>query len=82
MEKDAKKYLKLLGARIVSLRKGQGLTQVQLAEKLGTEHAQIGRLERGETNCTIIILRRIAKELGVSVSVLLDIEEKPTKDKI
>lgn len=79
MEKDAKKYLKLLGERIVGLRKKQGLTQVQLAEKLGTEHAQIGRLERGETNSTIVILRRIAKELNVSVSELVDIDEKPRK---
>ena len=75
MEKDAKKYLKSLGERIVGLRKKQGLTQVQLAEKLGTEHAQIGRLERGETNSTIIILRRIAKELGISVSELVDVNE-------
>lgn len=74
MEKDAKKYLKSLGERIVVLRKGLGLTQVQLAERLGTEHAQIGRLERGETNSTIIILRRIAKELGISVSELVDID--------
>jgi transcriptional regulator with XRE-family HTH domain len=74
MEKDAEKYLKSLGERIVSLRKRQGLTQVQLAEKLGTEHAQIGRLERGETNSTIIILRRIAKELGISVSELVNVD--------
>ena len=74
MEKEGKNYLKLLGARIVSLRKAQGLTQVQLAERLGTEHAQIGRLERGETNSTIIILRRIAKELNISISELVDLE--------
>jgi transcriptional regulator with XRE-family HTH domain len=74
MDKEAKKYLKQLGERVLSLRKNKGLTQVQLAERLGTEHAQIGRLERGETNATIIILKRIAKELDVTLGELVNID--------
>ncbi|WP_317898922.1 helix-turn-helix domain-containing protein [Aurantibacillus circumpalustris] len=71
---EEKKYLKALGNHIAVLRKKRGLTQVQLAKKLGTEHPQIGRLERGETNATIIILRKIAKELNINVSELVSID--------
>lgn len=81
MDKEQKKYLKLLGERIKSFRKKKGLTQVQLAEKLGTEHAQIGRLELGKTNSTIYILRKLSIELNMSLSELVDIEEKPIKKK-
>jgi transcriptional regulator with XRE-family HTH domain len=73
-DKDAEKYLKLLGEKIMALRKQRGLTQVELAANLGTEHAQIGRLERGETNATIIILRRIAFELDVAIGDLVEVD--------
>jgi len=79
LEKSEKAYLKLLGDKIVTIRKERGLTQVGLAEELGTEHAQIGRLERGLTNSSIIVLRRIAAQFGVSVSELVEVDEKPIK---
>ncbi len=74
VNKKEKEYLKRLGEHIEMLRKKSGLTQVELAEKIGTMHPQIGRLERGETNATIIVLRKISVELGVSVSDLVKIE--------
>jgi DNA-binding XRE family transcriptional regulator len=68
------KYLKLLGERIVSLRKTNQITQLELAEKIKTTNTHIRRIERGETNVTISTLRRIAKELGVSIAELVDIK--------
>lgn len=65
-------YLRKLGEKIYALRKEKGLSQEQLAERLDTKHTQIGRLERGETNPTIVTLRRIAKELGVTLNELLN----------
>jgi transcriptional regulator with XRE-family HTH domain len=73
VDKEARKYLKTLGNHIATMRKERGLTQVELAEKLGTEYPQIGRLERGQTNASIITLMKIAKELGVSISDLVKI---------
>lgn len=78
LDKSEKTYLKLLGDRVEKVRKAKGFTQVQIAEKLGTEHAQIGRLERGLTNASVIVLRRIATELGITVSELLNFEENET----
>jgi transcriptional regulator with XRE-family HTH domain len=68
-----KDYLKGLGAKITELRKAKGMTQVELAKKLDTQHPQIGRIERGEVNCTINTLRKMAGELGVSISELVSI---------
>lgn len=76
LDKSEKAYLKLLGDRVEKVRKAKGLTQVQIATQLGTEHAQIGRLERGLTNASVIVLRRIANELGITVSELLNFDEK------
>lgn len=66
-------YLKALGANITALRKARKLTQVEFAEKLGTQYPQVGRVERGEVNCTINTLRRMAKELNISISELVNI---------
>lgn len=73
VNKEEKEYLEKLGERIEMLRKEQKLTQVKLAEMIGTKSPQIGRLERGETNCTIIVLRKISENLGISVSELVEI---------
>ena len=73
VNEEEQEYLKKLGERIEMLRKERGLTQVELAEKIGTKFPQVGRLERGETNCTIIVLKKIAKEMNMSVSDLVNI---------
>jgi transcriptional regulator with XRE-family HTH domain len=67
-------YLKKLGEKIMNLRKEKGLSQEGLAEKLDTGHTQIGRVERGEINSTINMLRKIAAELDVSIEELVKIK--------
>ncbi|HKC69729.1 MAG TPA: helix-turn-helix domain-containing protein [Bacteroidia bacterium] len=74
VNEEEQEYLKKLGERIEMLRKERGLTQVELAEKIGTKFPQIGRLERGETNCTIIVLRKIARELNTPLNKIITIE--------
>ena len=68
------KYLKKLGERVFELRTKRGLTQVQLADLIGTKHPQVRRVEKGEANSTINMLRKIARALDVSVGELVDIE--------
>lgn len=69
-----KVYLERLGAKIREQRKQLGLTQIELADRLGAKYPQeIGRIENGEVNSTINMLRKIAAELGISVSELVNI---------
>ncbi len=67
-----KDYLKRLGKRISKLRKKRFPTQKEFAERLGTQKNAVGRIERGEVNSSINMLRRIAKELRISLSALVD----------
>lgn len=52
-------------------RKAAGLTQKQLAEKLGTTQANIAELERGKRNITFLTLARYARACGKRVAVTL-----------
>ena len=52
-------------------RKSAGLTQKQLAEKLGTTQANIAELEKGRRNITFSTLARYARACGKRVAVTL-----------
>ncbi len=54
----------LIGARLAA-----GLTQRQLAEKMGTSQAAIARLESGTRLPTIDTLYRLAQILGVDFTI-------------
>ena len=56
---------------IAAARIASGLTQAQLADKVGVAAQHIGRWERGERKPKIDALMRIAHALGCDVSVLL-----------
>lgn len=55
-------------ARIRRLRRAQGLTGEQLAERLGIAAQNLRRLERGQ-NITLRTLARVADALGFDVRV-------------
>jgi len=57
---------------IIQKRLERGLTQRQLAEKIGTKQSAISRLEGGQFNPTFSLLNRIAKALGANVHISLN----------
>lgn len=57
-------------ARQVILRRGQlGLTQKDLAERVGTSHSAISRLEGGQHRASIDTLERVGAALGLRLVV-------------
>jgi len=58
---------KLLGVRIRDLRESKGYSQDVLAELSGLNRSYIGSLERGEHNCGIANVVRVANGLDVSL---------------
>ena len=59
-----------LSSLVYSLRNGAGLTQGQLAKKVGTTQSVISRLEDAEYDGhSLAMLRRIAKALGHVVEI-------------
>lgn len=79
ISKDERAFFIDLGARIAHLRKEEGITQVQLAELLGTSQQTITAYEVGRRRVPVSSLPKIAKLLGVSVEALIGEEAKPGK---
>ena len=67
----------VIGQRIKTARKNQGLTQKELAERAGTATGTIQQYELGKRQPRADQLRAIASALGVTVDYLLDV--KPTR---
>lgn len=57
---------------IITARQAQGLTQGQLAERIGSRQPVISRLESGEGNPTLNQLQKIAKALDLKLKVSLN----------
>jgi XRE family transcriptional regulator, regulator of sulfur utilization len=66
------KIKKDFGAHLRGLRKQQGLTQEQLADKANLHPTYIGQIERGVRNPSLINLHKIANALKISSGTLLD----------
>jgi transcriptional regulator with XRE-family HTH domain len=62
-----------LGLRLTELRQAAGLTQIQLAEKLGVHPSNIGFWELSGTPPRGEVLPKMANALGVSVDALLGV---------
>ena len=71
-EKEEAEYLKKLGKRIKSLRKEKAIKQVDLAYSCDIEKQSMSRIEAGNTNPSILLLRKIAEILDIRLSELFD----------
>jgi len=60
-----------LGARLAEVRKAAGLTQMELAEAIGTSQRMVAYYERTEDYPLARLLRHLAQALGVSADELL-----------
>jgi ribosome-binding protein aMBF1 (putative translation factor) len=60
-----------VGERIHDARQTAGISQRELARRMGTSQAAIGRLESGGVGATLTTLQRAATALGLEVSIEL-----------
>jgi len=56
---------------LATLRKQKGMTQQQLAEKIGVHVVQLRRYEAGSSQPTLDVVRGMAVALGISADALL-----------
>ena len=71
---------KKIGTLIKEARTGAGLTQEALAKKItGVSASDISKAERGETEFSQDVLKKIAKACGVTQSSLLNAAKEPAK---
>jgi transcriptional regulator with XRE-family HTH domain len=58
-----------IAVAIVRYRADHGLSQRDLAERLGMKQPQVARLELGEVNPSMATLMRITSQLGIEVTI-------------
>ena len=63
-------YAREIGIKLTHIMEKQGLTQVDLAELLGTTQATVSRLITGRTIIDLIQMRKIARVLNMTVEEL------------
>lgn len=57
-----------LGAIIAAARRNRGLTQGELADRLGVSRVWLGQIERGKSSARIDLVFRVLNELNVALS--------------
>src|SRR4051812_26018810 len=68
-------YLGRLGERVRAWRNAQGMTRKQLAEASGVSERYLAQLEGGRGNISVLLLRRVARAMRVTVEEL--VREEP-----
>ncbi len=72
--KPYKRFRKVLGKRIQTLRLEENISQSQLAYETGVHRDQIGRIERGIQSPSADTLYALSKVFDMPLSELLDFE--------
>jgi len=64
-------YLARLGERVRAWRTEHGMTRKQLSAASGVSERYLAQLEAGEGNISVLLLRKVARAMGVSVERLV-----------
>lgn len=60
-----------LGQRITALRKLEGISQKELADRAGLTRQHIGRIEKGElVSVAYVTIQQIAEALGMTIDII------------
>jgi len=68
-----------IGQKIKRLRIRWGLSQSELAERIGISFQQIQKYEKGSSRISVMRLKQIAEALGVRLTSFFEEEEKTLK---
>jgi XRE family aerobic/anaerobic benzoate catabolism transcriptional regulator len=78
--RDSDPYLNRLGERVRTLRNQRGMTRKALAAHAKVSERYLAQLEVGKGNCSIVLLRRIARAIGLPVTQLVYEGAEPALD--
>ena len=78
----AEDYNKMIGTRVKMLRITKGISQTELAKKIGVTQTHLSNIENGRAGLTIPNLIKLHEALDTSISSFFeDIEGKPEEEK-
>ncbi|MGC2890927.1 MAG: helix-turn-helix domain-containing protein, partial [Candidatus Acidiferrum sp.] len=75
-------FLLFLGKRVRELRNRRGMTRKMMAHEAEVSERHLAQLEAGEGNVSIVLLRRIAGALHVSLAELFAPEAETQHEKV
>lgn len=78
--RDSDDYLHHLGERVRTLRAQRGMTRKALAEHAKVSERYLAQVEAGKGNGSIVLLRRVARAIGVPVTQLVHEGPEPPLD--
>jgi XRE family aerobic/anaerobic benzoate catabolism transcriptional regulator len=78
--RDSDAYLRRLGERVRILRSQRGMTRKALAQHARVSERYLAQLEIGKGNCSIVLLRRIARAIGLPLTQLVHDGPEPPLD--
>ena len=68
---NKEQHAERMGQRITALRKMEGISQQELADRAGLTRQHIGSIERGELpNVANVTIQQIAEALGMTVDIV------------
>jgi transcriptional regulator with XRE-family HTH domain len=70
---------RLVGENVRQIRLSAGLSQEELAERMGVDRAYVSGLELGQRNPTIVTLWHTAEALKVPIARLLETTDHPSE---
>jgi XRE family transcriptional regulator, aerobic/anaerobic benzoate catabolism transcriptional regulator len=80
--RDTDAYLQRLGERVRTLRNQRGMTRRALAQHAHVSERYLAQLETGKGNGSIVLLRRIARAIGLPVTQLVHEGAEPALDMV
>lgn len=80
--RDSDRYLRQLGAHLRILRNQRGMSRKALAQHAKVSERYLAQFEAGLGNCSILLLRRIARAIGLPVTQLVHEGEEPALDQV
>jgi XRE family aerobic/anaerobic benzoate catabolism transcriptional regulator len=80
--RDSDPYLRRLGERVRTLRNQRGMTRKALAQHARISERYLAQMEAGKGNCSIVLLRRIARAIGAPVTQLVHEGAEPPLDMV
>lgn len=70
-----------IGRRLQAARQRAGLSQTQVAERLGLTRAHVSHVEGGHRNLTITTMGAFARAIGCTLTVILTPQDRLTGKK-
>jgi XRE family aerobic/anaerobic benzoate catabolism transcriptional regulator len=79
---DDTAFLAAMGRRVRDTREQRGLTRKTLSLAAGVSERYLAQLEAGEGNASVLLLRNVARALGIPLGELIDAPANPVEERL